>query len=73
MHDFFSNFCVSNGNYTHIFLNYEQAEKKLNDILINNPNDKTTTSIFNVCTFMTPEQKRKVCKQKAEKFYRFFH
>jgi len=73
MHDFFSDFCVSNGNYTYIYPQYEQAENKLNEILTKNPNDKTNTSIFNVCTFMTPEQKRKVCKEKADKFYRFFN
>jgi len=73
MHDFFSNFCVSNSNYTYIYPSYEQAENKLNDILTKNPDDKTSVSIFNVCKFMTHEQQNKICKQKADKFYRFFH
>jgi hypothetical protein len=73
MHDFFSNYCVSNSNYTHIYSSYEGAENKLNDILTKNPNDKTSVSIFPVCKFMTPEQQQKICKEKAYKFYRFFH
>jgi hypothetical protein len=73
MQDFFSNFCVSDSNYIYIYTTYEQAENKLNDILTKNPDDKTSVSIFNVCKFMTHEQQNKICKQKADKFYRFFH
>jgi len=73
MHDFFSNFCVSNSNYTYIYPSYEQAENKLYEILENNPNDKTSVGVFPVCKFMTHEQQNKICKQKADKFYRFFH
>ena len=73
MHEFFSNYCVSNTQYTYIYPDYEQATNKLNDIITKNPNDKTSVGVFPVCKFMTQEQQKKVCREKAVKYYRFFH
>ena len=73
MQEFFSNYCVSNSNYTYIYPSYEEAKNKLNDIITKNPNDKTSVGVFPVCKFMTLEKQKKVCREKASKFYRFFH
>lgn len=73
MHEFFSNYCVSNAQYVHIYHTKEQATHKLNEIINENQQDKTSIGVFPVCKFMTREQQQKVCRQKADKFYRFFH
>lgn len=73
MNEFFSNFCVSNTQYTYIYPDSLEAENKLNEIINENPQNKTSVGVFPVCKFMTHEQQQKVCRQKADKFYRFFH
>ena len=73
MNEFFSNFCVSNTHYTYIYPDSLEAQNKLNQIINENPQDKTSVGIFPVCKFMTHEQQQKVCRQKADNFYRFFH
>jgi len=73
MHEFFSNYCVSNTQYTYIYPDYQQAENKRYEILNDNPEQKTSVGVFPVCKFMTPAQQQKVCRQKADNFYRFFH
>lgn len=73
MHEFFSNYCVSNTQYTYIYPDYDQAKNKQCEILNDNTDHKTSIGVFPVCKFMTQEQQKKVCREKAVKYYRFFH
>lgn len=77
MHKFFSDLCVYNSNdgKTYISSSNEAAKNKYNSIVDSSfdPNIKSKITIVNVCTFMTPEQKRKVCREKGINFYKFFN
>lgn len=77
MKQFFSDLCVCNLNdgTTYITSSNEVAENKYNTIVesSDDPQIKSKVTIVNVCTFMTPEQKRKVCKEKGMNFYKFFN
>lgn len=77
MKQFFSDLCVYNSNdgTTYITSSNEVANKRYNTIVDSScdPNIKSKVTIVNVCTFMTPEQKRKVCREKGMNFYKFFN
>ena len=77
MQQFFSDLCVYDAtkNSAYVTPSNEVANKKYNTIVesSSDPNIKSKVTIVNVCTFMTPEQKRKVCREKGMNFYKFFN
>jgi len=82
MNGLFLSEILSKWDYINYILYYKVLEQyfsnienknKLNDIITKNPNDKTSVGVFPVCKFMTLEKQKKVCREKASKFYRFFH
>ena len=77
MQQFFSDLCVYDGtnNSTYVTPSNEVANKKYNTIIesSSDQNVKSKITIVNVCTFMTPEQKHKVCREKGMNFYKFFN
>lgn len=66
MHQFFSDLCVYDAttNSTYITPSIEESENRYNSIVevSCDPDIKSKVTIVNVCTFMTLEQKRKVCR-----------
>ena len=73
MYDFFSNFCVSNGTYAHIYPSEEQARNKLNEIITNNLDDTKSVGVFKVCRYRPMDKQKISCIEKGKDYYKFFH